>query len=66
MIARLVTGPAIALRKTKEAINAATLTELESALEREGRGQLALLESQDFREGARAFQQRRAANFTDF
>ena len=66
VIARLVTGPAIALRKTKEAINAATLTELESALEREGRGQLALLESQDFREGTRAFQQRRTANFTDF
>jgi len=66
LIARLVSGPAIALRKTKDAINAATLTELESALERESRGQLALLESQDFREGTRAFQQRRSANFADF
>ncbi|GJF17421.1 enoyl-CoA hydratase [Mycolicibacterium cyprinidarum] len=65
VIATLVSGPAIALRNTKDAINAATLTELESALEREKRGQLALLESHDFREGAKAFQQRRPANFTD-
>ena len=31
----LVNGPAAALRKTKEAINAATLTEFEGAFERE-------------------------------
>ena len=42
-----------------------TLVELEAALEREKRGQLVLLESADFREGTRAFQQRRPANFTD-
>jgi enoyl-CoA hydratase len=65
VIAALAAGPAVALRKTKDAINAATLTELEGALERESRGQLALLDSQDFREGTRAFQQRRAANFLD-
>ncbi|UXA16882.1 enoyl-CoA hydratase [Mycobacterium sp. SMC-4] len=61
----LVSGPAVALRKTKDAINAATLTELEAALEREKTGQLELLASNDFREGTRAFQQRRAARFTD-
>jgi enoyl-CoA hydratase len=61
----LVSGPAVALRKTKDAINAATLTELEAALEREKQGQLVLLESNDFREGTKAFQQRRAAKFTD-
>ncbi|HYZ66252.1 MAG TPA: enoyl-CoA hydratase [Mycobacterium sp.] len=61
----LVSGPAVALRKTKDAINAATLGELEPALEREKQGQLVLLESGDFREGTRAFQQRRAAKFTD-
>jgi enoyl-CoA hydratase len=61
----LVSGPVVALRKTKDAINAATLTELEDALEREKQGQLTLLESSDFREGTRAFQQRRAATFTD-
>ncbi|GAC1399949.1 MAG: enoyl-CoA hydratase [Mycobacterium sp.] len=61
----LVSGPAVALRKTKHAINSATLTELESALDREKQGQLVLIDSHDFREGTRAFQQRRAAKFTD-
>lgn len=65
VIATLVAGPAVALRKTKHAINAATLPELEGALDREREGQLVLLESHDFREGARAFQQRRKADFTD-
>lgn len=65
VISTLVSGPAVALRKTKDAINAATLVELEAALEREKQGQLVLLESADFREGTRAFQQRRPANFTD-
>ena len=65
VIERLMSGPAVALRKTKHAINAATLTELDAALDRETEGQLVLLTSRDFREGTRAFQQRRAANFTD-
>ncbi len=65
VIATLVAGPAVALRKTKDAINAATLTELEAALERETAGQLVLLKSADFREGTHAFQQRRVAKFTD-
>lgn len=65
VISTLVSGPAVALRKTKDAINAATLTELESALELEKQGQLTLLVSNDFAEGTKAFQQRRAANFTD-
>jgi enoyl-CoA hydratase/carnithine racemase len=61
----LVSGPAVALRKTKHAVNAASLTELEGALKREKQGQLTLLDSHDFREGTRAFQQRRAAKFAD-
>src|SRR3954468_17938283 len=65
VISTLVSGPAVSLRKTKDAINAATLGEWEAAREREKQGQLALLESSDFREGTRAFQQRRAAKFTD-
>jgi enoyl-CoA hydratase len=65
VIAKLKSGPAVALRKTKAAVNAATLTELEGALDRETEGQLALLSSHDFREGATAFQQRRPATFTD-
>jgi enoyl-CoA hydratase len=61
----LVNGPAVALRKTKAAVNAATLTELDAALERELVGQSVLLGSHDFIEGAIAFQQRRTPNFTD-
>ncbi|MCV7301548.1 enoyl-CoA hydratase [Mycobacterium barrassiae] len=65
VIATLLNGPAVSLRKTKHAINAATLTELEAAIGRETEGQLVLLDSPDFHEGARAFQERRQANFTD-
>jgi enoyl-CoA hydratase len=53
------------LAKTKDAINATTLTELEGALEREHTGQAALLRGTDYREGIKAFQERRAASFTD-
>ncbi len=65
VVSGLVSGPAVAFAKTKHAINAATLTELEAALQRELEGQSVLLKSADFKEGARAFQQRRTPNFTD-
>src|ERR1700761_8031012 len=65
VVSGLLAGPAVAFAKTKEAINAATLSELEAALQRELDGQSVLLKSRDFREGARAFQQRRAPDFTD-
>jgi enoyl-CoA hydratase len=65
VVSTLVSGPAVALRKTKDAVNAATLVELKAAVEREKQGQLRLIESDDFREGTRAFQQRRPAKFTD-
>lgn len=65
VIDTLVAGPAVALRKTKQAVNAATLTELEAALDRETEGQRVLLRSKDFVEGTRAFQERRKASFTD-
>src|SRR6202011_1579340 len=65
VVAMLVSGPVVALRKTKNAINEATLTQLEAALEREKQGQLVFIESNDFREGTKAFQQRRPAKFTD-
>jgi enoyl-CoA hydratase len=65
VISTLAAGPAVALRKTKQAVNAATLTELEGAFAREREGQLGLLRSHDFREGTRAFQQCRAPEFTD-
>lgn len=66
VLSTLKSGPAVALRKTKHAINAATLTEFEPALGREREGQLSLLSAPDFIEGITAFQQRRKANFSDF
>jgi enoyl-CoA hydratase len=65
VLAGLLAGPVAALAKTKHAINAATLSTLDSALDREYAGQSALLSANDFREGVRAFQQRRTPNFTD-
>jgi enoyl-CoA hydratase len=61
----LASGPAVALRKTKQAINAATLTELDAAIGREVEGQMILTSSRDFREGTRAFQEHRKPTFTD-
>jgi enoyl-CoA hydratase len=65
VVATLVRGPVVALAKTKDAINSTTLIELEAALEREHSGQAALLRRTDYREGIKAFQERRSANFTD-
>jgi len=65
VVSGLLSGPAVAFAKTKDAINGATLSGLEAALQRELEGQAVLLKSRDFREGARAFQQRRTPNFTD-
>jgi len=65
VISKLLAGPVMAYAKTKDAINAATLTELDAALEREYRGQSILLRSHDLKEGTTAFQERRAPNFTD-
>jgi enoyl-CoA hydratase len=64
-VSGLLSSPAVALAKTKDAINAATLTQLEATLQRELQGQKVLLKSHDFIEGATAFQQRRTPNFTD-
>ena len=65
VISTLLGGPVVAYAKTKDSINAATLTELDAALHREFRGPSILLRSADLREGATAFQQRRTPNFTD-
>lgn len=65
LLATVLAGPAAAFSKTKHAINTATLTELDATLDREYVGQSILLNAHDFREGARAFQERRPAVFTD-
>jgi enoyl-CoA hydratase len=56
-------GPTLAFGWTKRALVAATLTELEPVQELEAEGQLALINTADFREGARAFRERRTPDF---
>jgi enoyl-CoA hydratase len=65
VVRTLSVGPAVSLALTKQAVNAATLTELDPALGRETEGQIALLHGTDFKEGIKAFQQRRTPTFTD-
>ncbi|TVS87420.1 enoyl-CoA hydratase [Mycobacterium helveticum] len=65
VVSRLLAGPAVAYARTKDAINAATLTELEPTLQREFDGQAVLLRAHDFIEGATAFQERRTPQFSD-
>ena len=56
-------GPTFAFGWTKRALAAATLTELEPVQAIEAEGQSALVETADFREGARAFRERRTPDF---
>ncbi|EON24934.1 MULTISPECIES: enoyl-CoA hydratase-related protein [Nocardioides] len=61
---RLAAGPPLAFTATKRAINAATLSHLEGALERERTGQTILLRTADAAEGMRAFGEKRRPTFT--
>ncbi|WP_336082023.1 enoyl-CoA hydratase [Nocardia sp. SSK8] len=61
--AKLAAGPRRALELTKAAINAATLAELDAALDREKKGQSELLVSPDFLEGMTAMLTRRPPRF---
>jgi enoyl-CoA hydratase len=63
LVRRLAAGPPLALAATKKAVNAATLTELEAALERERRGQVVLFGTEDAAEGMRAFVEKRRPAF---
>jgi enoyl-CoA hydratase len=64
LAARLAAGATLSLAHSKRAINAATLIELENALEREAVGQGELGRSADFEEGVSAFRERRSPVFT--
>ncbi|UOT01288.1 enoyl-CoA hydratase [Rhodococcus opacus] len=55
--------PGDAFRWTKDAVNDATLTELDNAFARERNGQLELLDSPDFEEVVTAFRKKRPAAF---
>jgi enoyl-CoA hydratase len=56
-------GPTLAFGWTKRALAAATLSKLESVQAIEAEGQLALIGTADFREGSRAFRERRTPDF---
>jgi len=56
-------GPTLSLGWTKRALAAATVGELEAVQAVEAEGQLALINTADFREGARAFRERRTPDF---
>jgi enoyl-CoA hydratase len=63
IVGRLAVGPPLAFAATKKAVNAATLGELEPALERERTGQTILLRTDDAAEGMRAFFEKRRPAF---
>ena len=63
VVRRLTRGAPLAQAATKKAVNAATLTELEPALERERTGQTILLRTRDAAEGMAAFGERRRPDF---
>jgi enoyl-CoA hydratase len=63
VVGRLVRGAPLAQTATKEAVNAATLDQLDPALERERTAQTALLRTSDAAEGMRAFSEGRRPDF---
>lgn len=60
---RLADGPSEAFHFTKDAVNDATLVELDNAFARERSGQIDLLAAPDFEEGVAAFREKRPAVF---
>jgi len=63
VVRRLTRGAPLAQAATKKAVNAATLHQLEPALERERTGQTILLRTADVAEGMRAFGEGRRPDF---
>ena len=63
LLTRLAGGAPLAFAASKKAVNAATLGQLPGAFDRERAGQSVLLRSEDFKEGVRAFQEKRRPTF---
>lgn len=63
LAARIAAGPPIVHRLVKRAVYAGQAGDLAAALDREATGQLALLASEDFGEGVRAFLEKRPPHF---
>ena len=63
IVRRLAASAPLAMAATKKAVNAATLHQLESALERERTGQSLLLRTDDAAEGMLAFREKRRPSF---
>ncbi len=63
IVRRLAASAPLAMAATKKAVNAATLHQLEGALERERTGQTLLLRTDDVAEGMRAFSEKRKPSF---
>ena len=64
LVRQLVAGPPLAFAAIKRAVNQATLSQLEAALDNERTGQAVLLRTADVAEGMRAFTERRTPRFT--
>jgi enoyl-CoA hydratase len=64
LVRQLAAGPPLAFAAIKRAVNRATLSQLEGALENERTGQAVLLRTADAAEGMRAFAERRRPQFT--